>query len=100
MEEDLAQYAADRVWKRGASLITGTRVQKIEPGKVVLPAGTQVRGARAEGDEQSVIEAEKILLAAGIVANPLLESFSLEKGRNGRIAVERTMRCKARPEIW
>src|SRR5688572_6134789 len=40
MEETLARYAAERLWRRGVNLITGTRVQKIEPGRVYLPPGT------------------------------------------------------------
>lgn len=93
MEEDLAEYAANRLWKRGVSLLTSTRVAKIEPGKVHLPASP----ASPEG---SVVEAETILLAAGIAANPLLASFPLSKARNGRVVMEGTMRSKDRPEVW
>ncbi|HEY4330708.1 MAG TPA: FAD-dependent oxidoreductase, partial [Phycisphaerae bacterium] len=87
MEEDLAKYATDTLWRRGVNLITGTRVSRIEPGKVFLPDGT-------------VIEAQTILLAAGVAANPLLADMPLEKAKNGRILVDATMRCKDRPEVW
>ncbi len=106
MEEDLAEYAANRLWKRGVSLLTGTPVAKIEPGKVFLPpekgAAAAPAGASSTppGATGSVIEAETILLAAGIAANPLLASLPLAKARNGRLMVEATMRSKERPEVW
>jgi NADH:ubiquinone reductase (H+-translocating) len=103
MEEDLAQYAADRLWKRGVNLITGTRVQRIEPGKVYLPPTAQPPNIRTESGSAApgpVIEAETILLAAGIAANPLLADLPVEKSRHGRIVVDGTMRCKDRPEVW
>lgn len=94
MEESLARYAAERLWRRGVNLITGTRVQRIERGKIVLPA-------KEAGDGQSVeIEAETILLAAGIAANPLLATLPVEKARNGRVVVDGAMRSKQHPWLW
>jgi len=93
MQEDLAQYAADTLWRRGVSLITGIRVQKIEPGKVFLPPE---QGAR----EPRVIDAETILLSAGIGPNPLLAGLPLEKAKNGRLIVDSSMRSKQHPEVW
>jgi NADH dehydrogenase len=90
MEEDLAQYATDVLWKRGVSFLTGVRVKAIEDGKVILP----------EGVEPRTIEAETIVLTAGLTANPLLDGFPLEKAKNGRVVVDGTMRSKTRPEVW
>jgi NADH dehydrogenase len=72
--------------RRGADLRTGTRVQAIEPGKVHLPGET--------------IEAETIVLAAGIVPNPVVAELPVERDRRGRIVVDGTMRCTSRPEVW
>jgi NADH dehydrogenase len=91
MEKDLADYAADLLWKSGATFLTSTKVQKIEPGKVHLPDSA--------GPEK-IIEAETILLTAGIAPNPLLTNLPLEKAKNGRLIVDASMRSKERPEVW
>jgi NADH dehydrogenase len=72
--------------RRGADIRTGARVQTIEPDKVHLPDET--------------IEAETIVLAAGVVPNPVVAELPVEKDRRGRIVVEGTMRCKSHPEVW
>jgi NADH dehydrogenase len=72
--------------RRGADIRTGTRVQAIEPGKVHVGGET--------------IEAETIILAAGIVPNPVVAELPVGKDRHGRIVVEGTMRCPSRPEVW
>jgi NADH dehydrogenase len=72
--------------RRGADIRTNTKVRAIEPGKVHLPEET--------------IEAETIILAAGIVPNPVVADLPVEKDRHGRIVVDGTMRCKSHPEVW
>ena len=72
--------------RRGADIRTGTRVQAIEPGKVHLPGET--------------IEAETIVLAAGIVPNPVVAALPVERDRRGRIVVDGAMRCPSHPEGW
>ena len=54
--------------------VPGRAVQAIEPGKVHLPGET--------------IEAETIVLAAGIVPNPVVAGLPVDKDRRGRIVVE------------
>ena len=46
------------------------------------------------------IQGETIILAAGIVPNPVVAGLSVEKDRRGHIAVDGTMRCKSHPEVW
>jgi NADH dehydrogenase len=70
----------------GADIRTHTRVQAIEPGKVHLAEET--------------IEADTIILSAGIVPNPVLANLPVEKDRHGHIVVADTMRCPSRPEVW
>jgi NADH dehydrogenase len=83
----LAAYGAGLLARRpGAVIRTNTLVRAIEPGKVHLPEET--------------IEAETIILAAGIIPNPVVAGLSLEKDKRGHIMVAGTMRCQSRPEVW
>ncbi len=72
--------------RRGADIRTASKVQAIEPNKVHLPGET--------------IEAETIVLAAGIIPNPVVAALPVERDRRGRIVVDGTMRCKSHPEVW
>src|SRR5205823_8208430 len=72
--------------RRGADIRTGARVQAIEPGKLHLAGET--------------IEAETIVLAAGIVPSPVVAELPVEKDRRGRIVVDGAMRSKSHPEVW
>jgi NADH dehydrogenase len=87
IDPKLAAYGTGILRRRlGADLRTGTKVQAIEPGKVHLPGET--------------IEAETIVLAAGIIPNPVVAGLAVERDRRGRIVVDGTMRCNSRPEVW
>ncbi len=83
----LADYGARVLGgRRGADIRTHVPVRAIELGKVHLPDET--------------IEAETIILAAGVVPNPVVAGLPVEKDRRGHIAVDGTMRCPSRPEVW
>src|SRR5262245_8076335 len=72
IDPTLAAYATKVLSRRrGAQIRTGTRVQEIEPGKVHLPGET--------------IDADTIVLAAGILPNPVVANMSVERDRRGRI---------------
>jgi len=87
IDPTLADYGARVLTSQtGADLRTNTRVQSIEPGKVHLP--------------QETIAAETIILAAGIVPNPVVASLPVAKDKHGHILVEGTMRCREHPEVW
>jgi NADH dehydrogenase len=83
----LAEYGT-RVLKgrRGADIRTHAHAQAIEPGKIHLSDET--------------IEADTIILAAGIVPSPVVAGLPVEKDRRGHIVVDGTMRCPSRPEVW
>jgi NADH dehydrogenase len=84
---NLAEYGARVLGRRcGADIRTNTLVRAIEPGKVHLPEET--------------IEADTIILAAGIVPNPVVAGLPVEKDRRGHIVVDGTMRCRSHPEVW
>jgi NADH dehydrogenase len=72
--------------RRGTDIRTQVPVRAIEPGKVHLPDGT--------------IEADTIVLAAGIVPSPVVAGLPVEKDRRGHIVVDGNMRCPSRPEVW
>src|SRR5262245_52085732 len=67
--------------RRGADIRHGAKVEAARPGQVHLPGET--------------IEAETVVLAAGVVPNPVVAELPVEKDRHGRIVVEGTMRCKS-----
>jgi len=72
--------------RRGADIRTSTQVRAIEPGVVHL--------------SDRKIEAETIVLAAGVEPNPVVAALTLEKDRRGRLVVDGTMRSKSHPEVW
>jgi NADH dehydrogenase len=83
----LAEYAAQVLARRpGSEIRTGAVVSAIEPGKVHLPNET--------------IEAETIILSAGILPNPVVARLPVNKDRHGRIVVDATLRCPSHPEVW
>jgi NADH dehydrogenase len=83
----LAEYGARVLGgRRGAEVRTHVHARSIEPGKVHLPDET--------------IEAETIVLAAGIVPSPIVAGLPVEKDKRGHIVVDGTMRCPTRPEVW
>jgi NADH dehydrogenase len=87
IDPKLAAYGAGVLSKRrGADVRTGARVQAIEPGKVHLHGET--------------IEADTVVLAAGVVPSPVVAGLPVEKDHRGHVVVEGTMRCKSHPEVW
>jgi NADH:quinone reductase (non-electrogenic) len=87
VDPKLATYATNVLRGRpGVEVRTGTDVTRVEPGRVVL------------GD--SAIEAGTIVLAAGMVPNPLVATLPLARDRRGRLVVAATMRSPDRPEVW
>jgi NADH dehydrogenase len=83
----LADYGARVLGsRRGAEIRTHSGARAIEPGRVHLADGT--------------IEAETIVLVAGIVPNPVVASLPVEKDKHGHIVVEPTMRSKSYPQVW
>jgi NADH dehydrogenase len=87
IDPKLAAYGTDVLrQRRGADIRTKSAVKAIEPCQVHLPTET--------------IEAETIVLAAGVVPSPVVAELPVDKDRRGHIVVEGTMRCKSHPEIW
>src|SRR5262249_53395820 len=103
MDPKLAAYGTEVLRKRrGADIRTGAKVQAIEPGRVHLapsPPSPLPPGERGRGEGET-IDAETIVLAAGIVPNPVVAELPVEKDKRGHIMVDGTMRCPSHPEVW
>lgn len=87
MDESLADFAYKTLDNRGVNIHVNSPAREIARDRVVLKDGT-------------VIEADTIVLAAGVATNPLLADFPVAKDRKGRIAVDATMRSTSHPEVW
>jgi NADH dehydrogenase len=87
IDAKLADYAFQVLARRpGSEIRTGVIVNAIEPGKVRLLNET--------------IEAETIILSAGIVPNPVIACLPVSKDKRGHIIVDATLRCRSQPEVW
>jgi NADH dehydrogenase len=87
IDPKLADYGARVLGARsGAAIRTNTIVRAIEPGKVHLPGET--------------IDADTIVLAAGIVPNPAVAGLRVDKDKHGHIVVDAAMRCPSHAEVW
>lgn len=82
----VAEYAEEVLRRRGAELKTSTPVQAIEPGVVRWKDGA--------------IEADTIVLAAGIVPSAVAAAAPVERDRRGRIVTDATMRSVSHPNVW
>jgi NADH dehydrogenase len=83
----LAEYGTRLLSERvGAEIRTGAAVQSIAPGKVHL--------------RDETIEADTVVLAAGVLPSPVVAALPVAKDRRGHIAVEATMRSTSHPEVW
>jgi NADH dehydrogenase len=114
IDPKLAAYGTRVLRKRrGADIRTGAKVQAIEPGKVHLAPSPRVLSPEGPGEghsprpsgertrgEGETIEAETIVLAAGIVPNPMVAALPVEKDKRGHIVVDGAMRCPGHPEVW
>jgi NADH dehydrogenase len=95
--------AGDRILPEIVPRLAGyaERVLRARPG-VDVRAGTPVksveRGAVHLADE--TIEADTVVLTAGVLPHPLIAGLPVDKDRKGRVAVNGTMRCPGRPEVW
>lgn len=87
LDEDLGDYAAKTLAKRGVNVRVNTRVDSMDSSTVRLPGGEE-------------IESQTIVLATGVAPNPLIATLPVEKDRKGRVAVEGTMRSRSHPNVW
>jgi NADH dehydrogenase len=98
IDAPLADYGARVLGRRrGVEIRTGAHVQAIEPGKIHILPTPSGRGVGGGGE---TIESDTIVLAAGVVPNPVVAGLFVEKDKRGHVVVDGTMRCPSRPEVW
>ena len=86
MDTGLAAVATTPLERRGATLRASTPVLNIGIGRVTL--------------EKETIEAETIVLAAGIAPNAVVREMPVERDSRGRIVVDATMRSVSHATAW
>ena len=86
MDASLATVAQRTLEHRGAEIRTATPVRRIEAGRLSL--------------ETETIEADTVVLAAGIVPNAVVRELPVERDERGRIVVDATMRSQSHPAVW
>jgi len=86
IDEKLAVAATRVLRKRGADIRASTPVRSIEPGRVHLAGET--------------IEADTVVLAAGIMPNAAAARIPVAHDARGRIMVDMTMRSTSHSTVW
>ena len=86
-EEKMSSYIENILRRHGVNIRAKTFVDRIEPTRVHLRGG-------------ETIDAETIVLSAGVTPSPLVKELPLERSKRGAIVVEPTMRLKDRPGVW
>jgi NADH dehydrogenase len=82
----IGEYAVRVLQRRGAKIHTATVVKLIEPGVVRWADG--------------FVEADTIILTAGIVPNTVAAATSVERDRRGRIVTDAKLRSVSHPSVW
>ncbi len=80
-------YAKQRLTDLGVEIRNQTRVTDVQKGKLLLQDGT-------------FLEAEAIVWAAGIAANPLTKDLGVEMDRGGRVTPNLDLSVPGHPDIF
>ena len=86
VDPKLAEPAMRVLSRRGAEIRTGAPVRMLEPGRIHLP--------------NEVIDADTIVLAAGIVPNAIAAGIAVRRDARGRIVVDGAMRSVSHYGVW
>jgi NADH:quinone reductase (non-electrogenic) len=86
LDGKLAATAARVLQRRGVDIQVSTAVRSIEAGRVRL--------------EHETIDADTIVLTAGIVPNAVASAIAVVRDQRGRISVDATMRSRSHPQVW
>jgi NADH dehydrogenase len=81
------RHAAEALRARGVELRLGETLDAVEDGAVRLASGER-------------IEAQTIVWAVGVRANPLADALGLEQTKGGRIVVGPDQRVPGRANVW
>jgi NADH dehydrogenase len=86
LPDHLAEYAADKLRRRGIEMLLNTGVKS-----------ASVSGVETDGGD--TIDAETIIAAIGNAPSPLVRSFPIELDR-GKIVVDRCLRVQGLDDVW
>ena len=84
---DLANFAARELRGRGIEIRTGTRMESVDEGSVVLSTGERIRS-------------RLLAWTAGVKPPAVVRELGLPLDKGGRIDVDETLRVKGFPNIW
>jgi NADH dehydrogenase len=87
MPPDLATNATEQLRALGVQVRTSTKVRSITRGRVELDTG-------------ETIEAENVIWAAGVSANPLTKKLGVELDRAGRVKVNPDCSLPGHPDVF
>ena len=87
LDQDLSQYAAEHMRRRGIDIRLKTTVSTIEPDHVTLNNGEELR-------------AQTVVWCAGIAPNRLIERLPLPVDERGYIVCESDLRVKHYDNVW
>lgn len=85
------RHALESLQARDVEVRFGSAVSEVGPRHVRLDNGD------GEGE---VLPAHTVVWAAGVTANPLVETLGLETSRGGRIVVGRDLAVPGQPDVW
>ncbi|HEY2207969.1 MAG TPA: NAD(P)/FAD-dependent oxidoreductase [Gaiellaceae bacterium] len=83
----LREYAEKALTKRDVEVMTGHQVASVEPGRVALKSGEQLK-------------AHTLVWGAGLQGNALVQSLGIELQRGNRIAVGPDLALPGHPEVY
>lgn len=86
-DPDLAQYAAEKLKKRGVGILTNNTIKHIYQDHVDLNDG-------------NCIDTHTVIWCAGIAPNPLLEKADLPTDKRGYVLCENSLRVEGYEHIW
>lgn len=90
-DSKLAQYALDFLTKNGIKIMTGAKIQKIEPNAVVYTQG--------ESDTEQRVYANSIIWTVGVSGSDVIKDSGFDAKRN-RIVVTDYLNIEDHPEIY
>jgi NADH dehydrogenase len=87
LDRDLAEYATERMTRRGVDVRLQTSVDSVEAQQVVLSDGTR-------------LATETVIWCAGIAPSPLVERLAVPVDDRGYILCDRELRVQGSDHVW
>lgn len=86
-DTEQSEYARDRLKRLGVEVLNNTRVNEVSAGKLGFSDGSE-------------LEAEAIIWAAGVAANPLVKNLGVKTDRSGCITPNADLSVPGHPDIF